>query len=287
MTDNHPDNEAIKMRQRSDWNAVSRGWEKWWSTLEEGAREVSARMMELARLRENHRVLDIATGIGEPALSAARRVGPGGHVLAIDQAAEMLDIAARRAREAGLENLDFKELDGECLQGINGQFDAILCRWGLMFFPALDIALKNINRQLIRGGRFAAAVWSTPDKVPSISLSMNVVREKLAVPPPPPGTPNPFILSDTQSLIQAFQIAGFHSVRCESVEVAFSLPSAEAYTEFTRAISAPVVALVAGESKETQEAVWSALTDAARAYAGEDGSIRMINEAFVICGARE
>ncbi len=287
MTDNHPDNEAIKTRQRSDWNAVSGGWEKWWSTLEEGARHVSERMMDLAQLQENHRVLDIATGIGEPALSAARRVGPDGHVLAIDQAPQMLDIAAKRAREAGLEHLTFQELDGESLQGINGQFDTVLCRWGLMFFPALDIALKNINQQLIRGGRFAAAVWSTPDKVPSISLSMNVVREMLDVPPPPPGTPNPFVLSNTDSLVQAFQVAGFQNVRCESIEVVFSIPSAEAYTEFTRDISAPVVALVSGEDEETQEAVWNALTEAARNYETEDRSIRMVNEAFVICGSHE
>lgn len=287
MNDRHPDNDTIKMRQRSDWNAVSKGWEKWWSTLEEGARQVSERMLELTQLQENHRVLDIATGIGEPALSAAQRVGPGGHVLATDQAREMLSIAEKRARLAGLENLSFQEIDGESLQGLNGQFDVILCRWGLMFFPALDIALKNINHQLIRGGRFAAAVWSTPDKVPSISLSMNVVREKLQLPPPPPGTPNPFILSDTDSLIQAFQVAGFQSVRCESIEVVFSIDSAEAYTEFTRDISAPVVALLSGQDEDTQDAVWSAITEAARAYEAEDGSIRMVNEAFIISGAHE
>ncbi len=287
MTDKHPDNETIKMRQRSDWNAVSRGWERWWSTLEAGARQVSERMMDMAQLQENHRVLDIATGIGEPALSAAQRVGPGGHVLATDQASDMLAIAEKRARAAGLRNLAFQEMDGESLQGVNGQFDAVLCRWGLMFFPALDIALKNINHRLIRGGRFAAAVWSTPDKVPSISLSMKVVREKLRIPPPPPGTPNPFILSDTDSLIQAFQVAGFQSVRCESIEVVFSVPGAEAYTEFTRDISAPVIALMSGHDEDTREAVWSAMTEAARAYEAEDGTIRMVNEAFVISGARD
>jgi len=284
MTDTRLDSGEIKKRQQADWNAVSNGWEKWWDTLEQGARHVSERMMDMAELQENHRVLDIATGIGEPALSAAQRVGPAGHVLATDQARHMLAIAEKRARQSGMDNLTFQEIDGESLQGINGQFDAVLCRWGLMFFPTLDIALKNINHQLIKGGKFATAVWSTPDKVPTISLSMNVVREKLQTPPPPPGTPNPFNLSNTDSLIQAFQIAGFENVRCESVNVTFSMPNAQAYTEFTRDISAPVAALVSELDTDAQREIWASLTEAARAYEAEDGSIQMINEAFCIVG---
>ncbi len=287
MTDNRLNPEEIKKNQQADWNAVSNGWEKWWDTLEQGARHVSERMMEMAELQEKHRVLDIATGIGEPALSAAQRVGPTGHVLATDQAQQMLNIAKKRACQAGQENLSFQALDGEHLQGINGQFDVVFCRWGLMFFPTLDIALKNINHQLIKGGKFAAAVWSTPDKVPSISLSMNVVREKLQLPPPAPGMPNPFNLSDTDSLIQAFQIAGFENIRCESINVTFTFCNAEAYTEFTQDISAPVAALVSKLDTDAQNEIWALLTEAARAYETKDGSLQMTNEAFCIVGTHD
>ena len=286
MTQRDFDPEDIKNRQRDDWNAVSTGWEKWWDTLEQGASHVSQRLIELAGLEPGKRVLDIATGIGEPALSAARAVAPGGRVLATDQAAEMLAIAARRAEAAGVDNVDFLQVDGELLYEVDGHFDAVLCRWGLMFFPMLDLALRNIQQRLDNGGRLAAAVWSTPDKVPSISLSMNVAREMLDVPPPPPGTPHPFALADREALQQAFLAAGFSNVKCEILPVRFTMPSAEAYTAFTRDVSAPIATLCAGLDEARREALWAAITEAAREYATADGEIVMENEAICIVGER-
>ncbi|HHH36296.1 MAG TPA: methyltransferase domain-containing protein [Gammaproteobacteria bacterium] len=286
MTATDFDPQEIKRRQAEDWDAVSAGWEKWWDTLEAGAREVSARLIELAGLEPGHRVLDIATGIGEPALSAARAVAPGGRVVATDQAAGMLAAAERRARAAGVDNIEFRRVDGELLYEVNEQFDAALCRWGLMFFPMLDLALRNIHQRLDNGGRLAAAVWAEPEKVPSISVSMNAVREVLDLPPPAPGTPTPFSLANRDALQQAFMAAGFSNVRCEIVTVRFALPSPEDYTAFTRDISAPVAALCADLDEARRQAVWDAITEAARAYVTEDGGIAMENEAICIVGER-
>lgn len=283
-TDFSPDD--IKRRQQDDWNAVSAGWEKWWDTLEQGACHISERLIELAGLEPGYRVLDIATGIGEPALSAARAVAPSGEVVATDQAADMLAIAGKRARAAELDNISFQQMDGELLYEVEGHFDAVLCRWGLMFFPMLDLALRNIQQCLDNGGRLAAAVWSTPDRVPSISLSMNVVRELLDVDPPPPGTPHPFALADREALQQAFLAAGFSNVKCEILPVSFTMPSAEAYTAFTRDVSAPIATLCAGLSEARRNDVWEAITEAARAYATESGEIVMENEAICIVGER-
>lgn len=286
MTETNFNPDDIKKRQQDDWNTVSAGWEKWWNILEQGAGHVSERLIELAKLEPGKRVLDIATGIGEPALSAARAVAPSGRVVATDQAGDMLAIAAKRARDAGLDNIAFQQVDGELLYEVGGHFDAVLCRWGLMFFPMLDLALRNIQQRLDNGGRLAAAVWSTPDKVPSISLSMNVVRELLDVPPPPPGTPHPFALADRGALQQAFLAAGFKNVKCEIATVQFTMPSAEAYTAFTRDVSAPIVALCSDLSAERRNEVWEAITEAARAHATDSGEIVMENEAICIVGER-
>ncbi len=284
QTDSSP--EEIKKRQQDDWNAVSSGWEKWWGILEQGACHVSERLVELAQVSAGKRVLDIATGIGEPALTAARAVLPGGSVLATDQAAAMLAIAERRARDAGLDHVRFLQTDGELLYEVDDQFDAVLCRWGLMFFPSLDLALRNIHQRLDNGGRLAAAVWSTPDKVPSISMPMKVARELLNLPPPPPDAPGPFALADIQSLQQAFLAAGFRNVGFETTTVRFTMPSAEDYTAFTRDISAPLAALCADLEEPRRQALWDAITEAARAYAGPGGEIIMENEAICIVGER-
>lgn len=272
----------IKKRQQNDWNAVAPGWEKWWRTLEEGARHVSARMLQMAELQNGQRVLDIATGIGEPAVSAAHQVGSDGYVLAIDQAENMLQLARQRGKQEGLRNLVFQQLDGESLDQLEETFDVALCRWGLMFFPELETALHNIRRRLVPGGRFAAAVWSTPEKVPAISLAMNVVRTQLQLPAPAPGTPSPFSLADREQLQATLHHTGFKGIVFSSVKVSFDMPSASAYTEFTRDISAPVVALLSELSVLCREEIWAAIREAASVYAQDDGHIHMENEALCI-----
>lgn len=285
MTEPRFNPQQFKERQQRDWDTVSGGWEKWWETLESGAGHVSRRLLELAEVDPGQRVLDIATGIGEPALSAARRVGPGGRVVAVDQAAGMLAIARRRATAAGLENVDFLSADGELLNGIEPGFDAVLCRWGLMFFPDVPATLGRIHTLLKPGGRLAAAVWSTAERVPSISLSMRVVREQLQAPPPPPDMPGPFSLADPAGLERALQAAGFRDVRFERLQVAFRLPTAEAYTAFTRDVSAPLVALVAEQPPERQAEIWDAVTEAARGYEVPGGGIQMENECLCVAAS--
>ena len=71
------DHDKFKVDQRKNWDSVASGWQKWWQTFENGAQHVSDRLIELAGIRPGNRVLDIATGIGEPAISAAKVVGKG------------------------------------------------------------------------------------------------------------------------------------------------------------------------------------------------------------------
>ena len=280
------DPNAIKSKQQRDWNAVAAGWEKWRETLEAGTAAVTDRLLEMAGVRPGFRVLDLACGVGEPALTAARRVGPGGEVVALDQAPAMLGIAARRAQALGLGNVRFVCGDGEAAEGLDGEFDAILCRWGLMFFPDLPAALRRVVHLLRPGRRFAAAVWSRPERVPSISTAISVVNGLIGAPPPPPNAPGPFSLADSESLRRAFVAAGLREVHAEYMPVAFEAPSAQAYMELTRDLSAPVVALVEEQPAERRAEIWQAVQDAARRYALPDGRVRMWNETICISGAR-
>ncbi len=93
---------------------VAEGWQKWWKTFEQDAQKVNERLVELAEIKQGDKVLDIATGIGEPAITAARKVGIKGHVLATDISPQMLKIAKQRAVSFGLQNIiEFKEIDAE------------------------------------------------------------------------------------------------------------------------------------------------------------------------------
>ena len=91
------DPNQFKMAQREGWDSVAEGWKEWWEPIEKGAQTLSQRLIELAEIKPGQRVLDVATGIGEPSITAAKVVGTGGHVLATDISRQMLAIAKERA----------------------------------------------------------------------------------------------------------------------------------------------------------------------------------------------
>lgn len=78
------DSKQYKKEERQKWDNVANGWQKQWNTIERGAGKLSKRLIELAEITQGSRVLDISTGIGEPAITAANLVGSLGHILATD-----------------------------------------------------------------------------------------------------------------------------------------------------------------------------------------------------------
>jgi ubiquinone/menaquinone biosynthesis C-methylase UbiE len=276
--------------QSKDWDSVAAGWQKWYMTFEKGASKMSEKLLELAEIKSASKVLDIATGIGEPAITAGRYVGTNGHVLATDISLLMLSIAKQRAISENLQDIiDFKEGDAETIDLPQSNFDVALCRLGLMFLNDLDTGLSNIYKSLNKGGRFAASVWSTSEKVPQLALAMDTVRRELNIPSLPPryGTPGPFSLADENILKNSFINCGFKDINIERINVAFEFDSAEEYTNFTKDIAAPVLAMLADQSLDRKEQIWKAVTEAARKYVKSNtGAIILDNEAICIVGRK-
>jgi len=290
MSNSNFDPNEFKLNQRQSWDSVARGWQKWWKTFENGAQKVSDRLIELANVDSGDKVLDVATGIGEPAISAAKIVGKSGHVTATDISSEMLEIAEERARSLSLnEIMDFKQSDAERLElGTNQAFNSIICRWGLMFLPNLDRALSNMLRLLVPGGKLAAAVWSEPSKVPLISMPINIARQELQAPLLGQGIPGPFSLADIDALKKSLEKAGFVDIKSETIRVVFEFNSAEEYTEFNQDIAAPVRIMLAKETEDRKQEIWNAVTDQVKQrFVDKDtGRIKLANEAICIVGSR-
>lgn len=273
-----------KSDQRQSWDSVAAGWSRWWTTIEKGAQRVSDRLVELADIQPGHKVLDVATGIGEPCVTAARRVGTTGSVIGTDLSPQMLAIGRERATALGLTNVEFREMDAEALDLPEESFDGVLCRWGLMFLPNLADALSGMHRLMASGGRLAAAVWGEPQSVPLLSLPMGVMRQMVDVPTPPPGAPGPFSLANVDTLEQALKRTGFTDVRSEHLNVSLDIPSAEAYVSMIQDTAGPISAMVADKPPELREKVWEAIAGAAGQYATADGTIQMENQAICISG---
>lgn len=281
MAEQSFDLQRFKSEQRRDWDVAATGWKKWWPVFEHAAQHVSDRLVELAGIKPGARVLDIATGNGEPAVTAARKVGAAGRVVATDQSAGMLAIARERAAALGLTNIDFHESDAEALAIQERDFDAVVCRWGLMFMPDLVGALRGLHARLAAGGRLATSVWSTADKVPMITLGADAVRKLAGLPPPPPGAFDPLRLADTSILQGALLEAGFKDVSIERLPVTFEFESATAFTGFRAEVAAPFRALLERQTQEMRGRILDAVTEAARAHAGADGRVRTTNETIV------
>ena len=277
----------FKAQQRQMWDNAAAGWQTWWETIESGAQKVSDKIVDLAEIKPGDKVLDIATGIGEPAVTAAKKVLPNGKVVAIDISPQMLAIARTRTKSLGLDSImEFRESDGEKidLPDQTTKFDAILSRFGLMFFPNLSFALVKIRHLLITNGRLSAAVWSTPSKVPLIDLAFASVRKQINAPAPPPGTPGPFALADTETLKQLFSQAGFKDIKVDILQVTFEFDSPESYTKHIQQTATRIHAMLANQPEEVKKQAWNSITEAVWQYADSHGRVNLDNEVICIVG---
>jgi ubiquinone/menaquinone biosynthesis C-methylase UbiE len=279
--------DEFKAQQRQMWNNAAAGWQDWWETIERGAQKVSDKIVELAEIKPGDKVLDIATGIGEPAVTAARKVMPNGRIVAIDISPQMLAIAKTRAASLGLDGIvEFRESDGEKLDLLDqtAKFDAVLSRFGLMFFPSLPSALVKIRHLLITNGRLSAAVWSTPSKVPLIDLAFASVRKQVNAPAPPPGTPGPFALADIEALKQLFSQSGFKDIKVDTFQITFEFDSPESYTKHIQQTATRIPEMLANQAEEVKKQAWDSITEAAWQYADSHGRLNLDNEVICIVG---
>jgi ubiquinone/menaquinone biosynthesis C-methylase UbiE len=274
----------FRATQRRDWGTAAKGWHDWQDLIIGGTLVVSDRLVELARLEPGDRVLDVAAGSGEPALTAARAVGPEGKIVATDIAPEMLAYGRQRAEAAGLDNIEFVESDASSLDFPPESFDAALSRWGIIFEPEAEAAAARIRGFLKPGAWMAIASWGPPDRMPMLGIPMRTIMTRLEMTPPPPGTPGPLSRPTPEAISSVLEGGGFSDIEVDEVEVVFEWDSPEEFARFTREIAPPISALLANHPPEVREETWAAIAEAARAMADADGRLRLSNQALVAAG---
>ncbi len=252
--------------QRQDWNRVAGGWEKWDRFFDEQMACLNHRLVADARLRAGLRVLDLGSGTGYPALLGAQTVGPSGSVTGIDLAEQMLEVARRKASSLSLANVTFRTGDVTALPFDANSFDAVTSRFCLMFLPEIPKAAAEIARVLKPGGWVAAAVWSAPEKNPSIGLSMAAIKQVIELPPPDPAAPGIFRLARPGDLAGTLQQAGLTDVADQEFLAEWSYASAEEYYTSLMEIAAPVQNLMAKLSADQAQDVKQRILQATTQY---------------------
>jgi len=270
--------------QRQQWNTAATGWRKWSELIDGAASGISERLVELAGVVRGSRVLDVAAGYGEPTLSAARKAGPEGRVVATDISPEMLAFGRERVAAAGLDNIDFVESDAASLDFPEASFDAALSRWGIIFEPDGEAAAARVRTFLEPGARMAISSWGSPEHVPFLAIPMRTAMQRLKVPPPPAGTPGPLSRPTPEALVGLLEGGGFSDVEVEDAEVTFEWESAEDFTTFIKEIAPPITAMIAPHPLDVQAETWVAITEAIREKIADDGTLTLTNLVLLAAG---
>lgn len=274
--DDRPTFDAAKFKTttRAQWQAAADAWRQWGPFLGEWLGRATEEMFDLARIEQGSRVLDIAAGAGEQSIAAARRVGAGGHVLATDIAPALLEHARTDARAAGLSNVEVRELDGEALGELPAaSFDAAISRVGLIYFPDQQRALAGIRRALKPGGRFAAVVYSTPDKNQFFSIPVGIIRRRAKLPPPLPGQPGPFSLGGDGVLAAAYERAGMRDIEVRKVDSPVRLPSAAECVRFERESFGALHQMMSTLSEAERAETWDEIERELRQFETKSGFV--------------
>jgi len=268
------DAEKFRQTTRAQWESAAEAWDRWSPLLADWLGDATGTMLDMAAVGPGARILDVAAGAGEQTLAAARRVGPRGHVLATDISPTILRFALDAAREAGLGNVETLELDGERHDTLpEASFDAALSRVGLIYFPDQQRALAGIRRALKPGGRFAAVVYSTPDRNPFFSIPVGIIRRRAQLPPPLPGQPGPFSLGADGVLARTLEQAGFRDVEVRKVDSPVRLPSAAACVRFERESFGALHQMMAKMSERERGETWTEIEAALGKFEADGGFV--------------
>lgn len=220
-----------------DTAAFKRGQRAMWATgdyadLARSIEPVAEDVVAAAGVQAGERVLDVATGSGNAALAAARR---GARVTGLDLTPELLEIAQRRASEAGLE-IAFREGDAEELPFEDDSFDRVTSVFGAMFAPDQAHAAGELLRVCKPGGTVAVSAW-TPDGLNG-QMFGTLGRH---MPPPPEGFRAPILWGVEDVVRELFARAAEVECQVRPARDSVRAPSIDAWIDYLEHVLGPTV----------------------------------------------
>ena len=190
------------------WTGSAPYWEKHREVIRQMFAPVTEALIKDAQIVGGYHVLDIATGPGEPALSVAAVVGDDGKVVGIDPIPEMVRAARRAADRLALENVNFEVAFADHLPFRDNTFDAVISRFGVMFFPAPLDALREILRVLKPHRKLALAAWHLAERNPFHTSLSRVIDLYVEPTPLEPDALDAFRFAESGRLLDLLRAAG-------------------------------------------------------------------------------
>jgi len=270
-----------------EWDQVAHAWEKYDGNLSVGMASINRLLIKKAGIRNGHRVVDIGSGTGYPALDAALCVGKAGSVIGLDFSNRMLDVARRKAKMMGVLNAKFHTYD-VCLEKLPFEecdFDCATSRFCLMLLPEPDMVLKEVQRVLKPHGKFAAAVWSGREKNPYMSIATKVLKDYVEMPADDNSQPGVFSMGDPGVLAGKMEAAGFCDIEINEVETERTFSSGREAVDCIREMAAPLKSSFAQVPEEKRREVNRKMMDEAEKFRNGD-CLRIPGAVLVVSGSR-
>ena len=257
------------------WERAAPGWGTSRATFQAGAEPVSQWLVEAVDPQPGLRILELAAGPGDTGLLAAELLAPHGTLILSDVSEGMLEIARARAKELGVSNVEFRQIDAEWIDLPTANVDGVLCRWGYMLMADPVTALRETRRVLKPGGTLAFAVWAAPEdnvwaSVPNAELVRMGTME-----PPAPGGPGMFAWSDPAVIADALEEAGFVLAQIDQVDLTWRFPSLDdwwdAQLDLSVRLREAVTALTPAQRDELRDAIDEKLA----AFVSDEGGVAL------------
>lgn len=269
------------------WSEAARYWEKHRASIEQMFSPVAAALVDAAAIGPGQAVLDVATGPGEPALCIAEIVGAGGSVVGVDIVPAMIAAARREADRRGLTNVSFRTASADELPFERDAFDAVVSRFGVMFFPAPLEGIREMLRVLRPGGKLALAAWHFARDNPFHSVLSDIVARFVESPPLDPEAPDAFRFAEPGKLLHLAREAGVTDAEERLLKSSIDVPlSPEDFWVLRTEMSDRLRAKLALVSAQQVAEIRRAFLAAVRGYSGGHG-LSFPSQVLIVSGRRD
>ena len=232
-------------------------------------------MLDAAGLGRGQKVLDVGCGAGSTTIDAGRLVAPVGAAIGVDISAPALALARQKVAKLGLDNVDFIEADAQVHPFEAGAFDAVISRFGTMFFGDPVAAFANLHRGLQPDGRLAIVAWQGPLQSEWTAVAGSVAVAHFGRPPNlgAPDGPGPFAFADGDRFRSVVTAGGFRDVRLEAITRPMLMGSDVEDVVSMIASMPPSKDLFSGQSEEKVAGAIEGLRKGFTPYARPEGVI--------------